>query len=238
MSGAVNMKTVSGNVGRIGYTAVELMVTIVLVSVLAAVVGTFFVKLLGIQERDREEAYIREKLADICALYADQISIGSYFSAGTNQVDQASIVKYRQETGGVSFETGVVTRVAYLKAAVNRYNKNGLKNLDVTVYSTESSTNLVFVSELGSWVCQKRTTSVTGDAYLFPLTAEMIGCTVRPLNFTPGNTTNDVNTGWRTTDAVLGYLEVSARYITENDFGEEEAKIVTAGRLVRLWNRE
>ena len=57
-----------------GYTVVELMVTIVIVAVLAATLGMFFVKLLRIQEREREEAYIRERLADICAAYADFVS--------------------------------------------------------------------------------------------------------------------------------------------------------------------
>ena len=117
-----------------GYTVVELMVTIVIVSVLAATVGMFFVKLLTIQEREREEAYIRERLSDICGVYADFISIGSSFSTATNLSDQATVVKYRQETGGVSLETGLVSRVAYLTSLMNTTNKT----IDLNIlYSTD-----------------------------------------------------------------------------------------------------
>ena len=102
-----------------GFTVVELMVTIVIVAFLSATVGTFVCKLLTIQERDREEAYIREKLTDICGAYADFLSIGSSISSTTGVSNQETVVKYRSETGGVSLETGIVTRVAYLVAAMN-----------------------------------------------------------------------------------------------------------------------
>ena len=114
-----------------GYTIIELMVTIVIVSVLAATLGVAFVKLLNIQEREREEAYVREKLADICGEYADKLSIGSsIISTSTN----ATIVKYRQETGGVSLETGLVTRVAYLSLQLSPTNDT----VDMGIFSFEN----------------------------------------------------------------------------------------------------
>lgn len=204
-----------------GYTIVELMVTIVIVSVLAATVGMFFSQLLTIQERDREEAYIREKLADVCGAYADAMSVGSSFGilVGTNLLEDVK-VNYRQETGGVSLETGVVTRVAQLVSSIDVTNKT----VDVNIKGFNQS-DLV----------TKLQRKASGDALLIPLPGEMISCTITPLNH--GATAQD-GEGYWTNNAALGYLEVKARYTIKNDAGEYETKTATAGRVVRLWNRE
>lgn len=203
-----------------GYTVVELMVTIVIVAVLAATLGMFFVKLLRIQEREREEAYIRERLADICAAYADFVSVGSSFHTSTNSVNALTAVKYRMETGGVSLETGLVTKVAYLTTMMNLTNRT----VDLDIYSQDPE-----------GLTRKFSRGMSGDAPLIPLLGDMVSCTITPLN----HTKTEVGTnGYETTDAALGWLQVSAKYEVKNDDGEKETKTATAGRVVRLWNRE
>lgn len=201
-----------------GYTVIELMVTIVVVTVLAASVGAFLVKLLTLQEREREEAYVREKLSDICGAYADFISIGSSFIVDTSPSNLQTVVKYRLETGGVSLETGVVTRVAYLTSTMNATNRT----MNVDVYGLEPE-----------GVSRKLARTMNGNAALIPLVGDMVSCTLTPLN---ANVWED--DGVQTSDAVLAYLQVSARFETENPDGETVTKTATAGRVVRLWNRE
>lgn len=203
-----------------GYTVVELMVTIVIVSVLAATVGMFFVKLLTIQEREREEAYIRERLSDICGAYADFVSVGASFHVNTNSANTLTAVKYRQETGGVSLETGLVTKATCLTTMMNPTNRT----LDLDIYS-ESIEGLN----------RRFSRRMNGDASLIPLLGDMVSCTITPLN----HTKTEVGTnGYETTDAALGWLQVAAKYRVENGNGEMETKTATAGRVVRLWNRE
>ena len=225
------MKFLAGNCRRTGvrtsqnrkrgYTVVELMVTIVIVAVLAAALGMFFVKLLRIQEREREEAYIRERLSDICATYADFVSVGSSFHTSTNSVNALTAVKYRMETGGVSLETGRVTKVAYLTTMMNLTNRT----VDMDIYSQGSE-----------GLTRKFSRAMGGDASLIPLLGDMVSCTITPLNH---HTKPEVGTnGYETTYAALGWLQVSAEYEVKNDDGEMETKTATAGRVVRLWNRE
>ena len=206
---------------RRGYTIVELMVTIVIVSVLAATVGVFFVKLLTLQERDREEAYIREKLVDICGLYADMMSVGSYIGTRTNIVagSQDMRVFYRHETGGVSLETGVVTRVAQLTSSLNPTNGT----LDVGIDAFESGE-----------LVRKLSRRTNGDASLIPLVGDLVSCTVVPFGAV-GSAGSD---GFDVNNAALAYLEVAAKYKVKNDEGEFEVRTARAGRMVRLWNRE
>lgn len=201
-----------------GYTVVELMVTIVIVTVLAASVGAFMVKLLTLQEREREEAYVREKLSDICGAYADFISIGSSILVDTSPSNLQMVVKYRLETGGVSLETGVVTRVAYLTSTMNATNRT--MNVDVWGLEPEGAT------------C-KLSRTMNGNAALIPLVGDMVSCTLTPLN---ANVSED--DGVQTSDAVLAYLQVSARFEAENPGVEPLVKTATVGRVVRLWNRE
>ena len=203
---------------RLGYTIVELMVTLVIVTVLAATVGVFFARLLSVQEREREEAYIQEKLADVCGALADDLSIGSSFSIRTNLVQREIIVTYQQETGGVSLETGRVSRVAYLTLSLNATNRTMAVN--------------AYTHEPGGWT-QTFASSLNGDAPLIPLTGDLVSCTMTPLN--AAITEED---GVQTSDAALAYLQVSARYAVRNDDGEIEEKTTTAGRVVRLWNRK
>lgn len=195
------------------------MVTIVIVTVLSATVGTFVIKLLTLQEQEREEAYIREKLADICGAYADAISIGSAFSTRfTSSSSPETIVEYRMETGGVSLETGKVSRVVRLSSSLNLTNKV----IDVDVYSAKRG-----------GMNRTLTRSMRGDAHLLPLLGEMVSCTITPLN---ANVIEDE--GSQTSDSALGCLQVKARYEVENEDGELEERFATAERVVRLWNRE
>jgi len=244
-----------------GYTVVELMVTIVIVSVLAATVGMFFVKLLNIQEKDREEAYIREKLSDICGAYADMLSIGSSFSTFSNLTKQATLVKYRQETGGVSLETGVVSRVAYLTSLVDmtidtlRHTTD--YNMGLTVFGLDPESD---ANDLDHKISSKLARSVNGNAALIPLLGDMVSCTITPLGIKKNSSlgiqeksisvdgmseqeqylSNKLVSGAvvRKTNAVLGWLEVKARYKTTDKAGNSVWTNTTAGRVVRLWNNE
>lgn len=209
---------------RNGYTIVELMVTIVIVSVLAATVGVLFVKLLTLQEQEREEAYVREKLVDICGTYADYLSIGSSISTLTNQVDRSVVVKYRQETGGVSLETGVVSHVTHLISSMNTDNKT----LDLNTYALK-------FGELE----RNFSRSANGNASLIPLAGAIVDCTITPLNV--GYLKSDEESrfaGFQTSDAALGYLQVSARYQIKNNHRGIEVRTASAGRIVRLWNHK
>lgn len=198
---------------RPGYTIIELMVTVVIVAVLSATVGTLFVKLLTIQETDREEAYFRETLADICGIYADYLSIGSTIS----NAPTGFVATYRQETGGVSLETGHVVHVTQL-TSLNKtaaFNTAVAKSLDLSIFSLESGKQI-----------PKVLSSLRGDAVLIPLLSDQVFCNVTPLNAT------------RMEDATLGYLTVTARYGVKNDEGKLVYRNATAERVVRLWNRK
>ena len=197
------------------------MVTIVIVAVLTATVGVLFVKLLTIQEQEREEAYVREKLADFCGAYADFLSVGSSMGTSTALTNSAVEVNYRLEAGGVSLETGIVSRVAKLTSSINMTNDT----VDLGIYAFEQRV-----------LRRKISRNVNGDALLLPLPGDMVSCKITPLNYNPGKTKE--KSGFQTTDAALGYLEVEARYAVENDDGEITNKTVTAGRVVRMWNRE
>jgi prepilin-type N-terminal cleavage/methylation domain-containing protein len=203
-----------------GYTIIELMVTIVIVAVVASVLGVFFVKLLGIQEQEREEAYIREKLSDVCGIYADFMSVGDAFSTSTNSSNPLTAVTYRQETGGISLETGLASRVAYLTAQIN----NVTSNVDLNVYALEAGeTN------------RKLSRSLNGFAHLIPIVGDMMSFTIRPLN----NTWIESGTNeYKTSNSALGYIEVAAAYRIKNEDGFYETKTASVGRVVRLWNRE
>ncbi|MGN0854785.1 MAG: prepilin-type N-terminal cleavage/methylation domain-containing protein [Kiritimatiellia bacterium] len=190
---------------RRGVTVVELMTTIVIVSVLAATVGVLIARLFGIQEREREEAYIREKLADACGVVADFVSVGSSL-AWSNRL---AVVQYRQETGGVSLETSLVSRVAYLTFGTNSMTHA----LDLNVFGSESGQ-----------IVRKLSRTMRGDAHLLPLAGEMIGVQITPLN--------------AETDAALANLAVAARYESEDESGQPAVRTAKVERVVRLWNHE
>ena len=205
-----------------GYTIIELMVTIVIASVLVATGGMFFSKLLTIQEQEREEAYFREKLVDICGAYADAMSVGSSFGTRTNLLTHTMDIKvnYRQETGGVSLETGMVTRVTQLVLSIDATNRT----MDMNIYGFNQG-NLV----------RKLHRRASGDASLIPLPGDMVSCTITPLN--DGAAAQDIE-GYLTNNVALGYLEIKARYKIKNEAGNFEERTATAGRVVRLWNKD
>ena len=209
---------------RRGLSAIELMVTICLVVIIAAVVGVFLVKLLRIQEQEREEAYIREKLADICAIYADYMSVGSSFHINTNSVDPILLIKYRQEAGGVSLETGRVSRVAYLTAKVNTKREDEIGAMKLDIFSRDPE-----------GVTKRHSDSMSGNASLIPLLGNVVSCTITPLN---NDWIQDGTNSYDKTDAALGLLSVSAKYEIENEHGELAVKTATVERVVRLWNQE
>ena len=207
---------------RSGYTIVELMVTIVIVAVLAATVGTFVVKLLTLQEKEREEAYIRERLADICGIYADRLSLGS--SVCTNLSDRDFVVTYRQEAGGVSFETGCVSRVARVDLSEKVYKSSNwaFKNLllNVDTVAVDGGLEPKLANEFwGADTPLVTTKDLKVDSRV------NLSCNLVPLNDSSEN-------------AALWSLEVRADYWVKNDKGVLEPKNTVASRIVRLWNVE
>lgn len=226
---------------RLGYTVFELLVTVLIVTGLATVVGSFFVKLLTIQEKDREEAYIREKLSDLCAVYADFASIGSSFSIESS--GNANIVSYRQETGGVSFETGRVSRVAYLTTATTN------ETMDLNVYSFETGTNILtkIFSNIKEGLTSKWARFLNGDASLLitpagELDVKKVECAVIPLALYANETNYVSDVAFNGFDvysnASIANLKVTAWYTYKNSHRETVLTNASVERLVRLWNHE
>ena len=199
-----------------GYTVVELMVTILIVTVLATSVGVFFVSLLTIQENEREDGYVREKLADICAAYADMLSVASSFETNT---DRRVIAQYPREAGGVSIETGGtfttgnVVRVACLTSSVIRVG-NAYNFIRMNVCAMD----------MDGCFREKYTPRLDGDAELLPLPGNIKNCKLMWIK------TNGVDC------ASLGCLEIEAEYEVKNRLRKKELKTATARRVVRLWN--
>lgn len=208
-----------------GFTINELMVTVLIVSILATTLGVFFVKLLTIQEQEREEGYIRERLADICGEYADFMSVGS--SVGIN--DRGFAVKYRRETGGVSLETGRVTRAAYLQG------------FNTTVYSAAEERRSLDLRVLGGDLQRKFARNIMGEAALIPFDGSIkIESSITPIGAKAPAQMDEADTNlvdFAMSDAALGYLRVTAEYQIK-DHGTNAARTVSAGRIVRLWNHE
>lgn len=202
-----------------GYTIIELMVTMVLVSALAAFGGMFVVKLLTLQEQNREEAYIRERLVDICGVYADHLSIGSSVSNNLSS-HQWFDVKYRQETGGVSLETGRVSHVAFLKCTQQSY----------TILN-KSYTNVIASTFDGDGVPLKLSNEFWGsDTPLMTVKDLRINdnpvnlrCRIDPLNDPMGGT-------------AIWKLQVRADYAVKNEDGDFIFTNAAVERIVRLWN--
>lgn len=209
---------------RSGYTAIELMVTILVVGVLATSMGASVAKLLSLQEAEREEGYIRESLVDLCALCADFSSVGSSFCVS----NQDFVVKYRQETGGVSLETGRVTRAVYLKTSNVASNSFWRKMIDLDI--------------LGGLFEKKYSRGVMGSAALIPFKGNIdIKSSITPIGTTPPVPSNETDTnlvGYVSANTALGYLRITAEYEIKSDEGLIVTNAVTAGRVVRLWNRE
>ena len=210
---------------KCGYTIVELMVTVVIVSVFAVGMGTFVSKLLSLQERDREEAYIREKLVDICATYADFLALSTNISTSASDF----VASYRHETGGVSFETGRVSRVAELATALNVLSKTGLVTIDLNARSFR-------IGEDGLTNDFSRT--MRGDDTPLVNPRAMKG-----LKIGDGNDGN-VNLSFeleplstKNEDDALWNFKVNAHYKAVYAKGGTTNKTVTAERIVRLWNR-
>lgn len=228
---------------RLGFTVIELMTTLAIVAVLATTAGVLFAKLLAIRERDREEGYVRERLAEVCGSYADLLSIGSsIIVTSTNAV----IVKYRQEAGGVSFETGVVTRVAYLTASLNVTNRTA----DLGVYTLNPGED-----DLDRVISRSVDRRADGNAMFIPQTGDVAYCTLTPLVTSTDAAVRIMNEKEKgrerylcakmvpgavfdETGSALGLLEVRARYRIEDKDGRLVDRFVTAERVVRLWNRE
>lgn len=200
---------------KCGMTLVELMVTVLIVAMLSVTLGAFFVKLLNIHEQEREEGYVREKLVDICGACADYLSVSSSIS---NVTASSFVATYREETGGVSLETGRVSRVTHFQSFLDTATQT--LALDIGRYWSNN-----FVSGFSR--------DLRGDAYLMNLTNDLVlvrrdGMVEAML--TRLNGTSDM-------DASLFYLKVSARCERKSDKGKANYRYVTAGRIVRLWNK-
>ena len=221
----------AGNLSsKCGYTIVEMMVTIVIVSVLSATVGSFVVKLLTLQEQEREAAYIRERLVDICGIYADYLSIGSSITNDTSSTVANFAVDYRQETGGVSFETGRVSRVVRLESSERVY--SALNQLQRNLFL-----NAEILTSTGGLLSSEFAREFRGDDTPLVSTKELkIKKNKVDLNYrliplvSPADEFQVSPAIWR--------LEVKADYFVEKDNGVLVHTNAVVSRLVRLWNKE
>lgn len=208
-----------------GFTIIELMVTIVIVSVLAATAGTFFMKLLTLQEKERESAYIRERLVDICEICADALSIGTSISNIVDSVNPGFEATYRYETGGVSLEAGRVSRVAKMQVRMKTsqtLNNKACTTLDLGVKAVESGReNLMFSRNLRA----DNTPLIPFPHFKVKDNLVKLSYTMTPLNENAAN-------------AALWNLNVIAQYEVKNRMGEFVLTNVVAERVVRLWNHE
>lgn len=189
---------------RSGVTLVELLTTLLIVSFLSLTVGVLAVNLLNIQEQDREEAFIREKLVEICGEIADIVSVGSTFSVSNGIIE----VVYRQETGGISLETGMVSRVARFCAATNSF----AGNYDFSIYQNVTGNLVRAISR-----------NVRGDAPLIPLTGKIVKMELVPFS-------DDEGLGKLSIGAAYTVKNMRTR--------QYETKAAESERLVRLWNNK
>lgn len=200
--------------GRHGYTIVELIVTMVIVVVVSATVGGFFVKLLTFHEKERHRAYIQERLVDICGFYADYLSLGTNVCNDVNRFG----VDYRVETGGVSFETGRVSRVAQFVSSMKTSAQFRNTTLDFSAWAFEPGI-----------ITNKFCRNLRGDdTPLVPLSS------IRELKIKGRNVNLSHRLDPLNASGTLWHLQVLATYEVED--GDSEA--VRACRIVRLWNRE
>lgn len=204
---------------RRGFTIIELMVTVVITAILATTLGTFVVKLLTLREKDREEAYIREKLVDICGIYADSLSLGS--SVATNFNSHGFCVSYRQETGGVSLETGRVSRLVKLISDEKVYHiwNNSCTNLTMETFSGNGE-QLQFSPEFSG----DDTPLMTAKDLKLDGNPVNLNCTINPLDSIGSS-------------GALWNLRVRADYKVKDDLGNFVLTNATVERVVRLWNR-
>ncbi len=106
------------------FTIIELCVTILIVTILCVAMGGAIVRLLRLRESDREEGYMREKLALICAEAADYLSMANSIVADSTPHGLVLKGGFRMETEGVSYETGKVVKVSglYLSGTNGAFN--------------------------------------------------------------------------------------------------------------------
>ena len=72
-----------------GLTVVELCVTVLIVAILSVWLGGSIVRMLKLRESNREEGYMREKLALICAEAADYLSMANAITSVSNQYPES-----------------------------------------------------------------------------------------------------------------------------------------------------
>lgn len=196
-----------------GFTIVELMVTLVVVALFAVGLGVFVSKMLTFQENEREEAYIRENLVDVCGAYADFMSVGSSISAIMGSTGLYG-VDYRKETGGVSLETGIVSHVTAITSAwsvVRHIGDKPYSKLDINAYG---------IDEFG-----QSTNKLHRNAESFSSLIPIKGTNyVARFNFVP------------TGRSGLVKLEIAVEHGVKIKNGMVTNAITRVERIVRLWN--
>lgn len=103
-----------------GVTLVELLVVVVITSIVAVGLSFAISASLRFNQQYREESYVRERLCDVLERVSDYLSMAN--AAPVSNGVWSGSAQYRMETGGVSFETGRVSRVTGTAYAVNNMN--------------------------------------------------------------------------------------------------------------------
>lgn len=198
------------------FTIVELCVTMLIVAILCVVVGGSIVRLLRLRESNREEGYMREKLAFICGEAADYLSMANSVVAVSNRHGLVMKSGFRMEAEGVSYETGKVVKVCGLYLS----GTNGMFNL---VMDTADSR---YESVGGAQGLYRKKQTLDADGMLMDVVARIVEFRIDPpmvygvTNFFP-----------------LHVLTVSATNDYYDIVGNSNAvRRVTSKRGFRMWN--
>lgn len=123
------------NAVKFGFTIGEMLITMLITTIVATLFALGISRLLKVEESNRQEGYIRERLTMITSSYADYLSMGSSLALaeGPNHT-KVYQTYFPMETGGVSFETGKVVRVVGMATSVS----NGLFNVCMNTAGRDS----------------------------------------------------------------------------------------------------
>lgn len=201
---------------RRAFTIVELCVTMLIVAILGVAMGASTVRLLRLRESNREEGYMREKLAFICGEAADYLSMANSIVAVANPNGVVLKSGFRMETEGVSFETGKVIKVSGLYLS----GTNGTFNLALDTADRRHE------RVKGTKGLYRKTQTLDADGMLMDVLAKIVEFKVDPPMV------------YGVTNVIpLHVLTVSATNIYYDIVGNTSAvRKVTSKRGFRMWN--
>ena len=204
---------------RKGFTVIELMITILIVVILTVSFGGALSGLLCLHEKDREEGYMREKLAYICGEFADYFSladkVGRFMDENGKAVYAAG---FRMEADGVSYETGKVVKVSniYVSATNGIFNV-AMRNADARYRRAGDSDDVFYKRQ-----------EMSSDGMLYEVMSKITVFSIDPLPIDGMWHTNQYY--MLTVAATNGYFDIRG--------ATNAIRTVVSRRAFRLWNAE